>query len=257
MAAERITAADLSLRTRVERRSRFFFGMSAIVLALVFGGFAPTFFLRPLFDVPESPWYLYVHGAVVTAWYALLVVQTGLVGAGRIDVHRTLGLAGAVLALALVAINAAVVLGFPARAAAGQYSITLNYTTPETVHQIFWQDTVMLIAFTAFVAVAVALRRRPGAHKRLMLFASLAILGPAVGRIANLMPSIELFGLVYFGVFGGLYLAVILYDALTMPKRFHPATLAVLATGMVGVIAQAVVGQSELGRSIVAALAGG
>jgi hypothetical protein len=43
---------------------------------------------------------LQVHGLVFSAWLVLFLVQTGLIAAGRVDVHRRLGIAGAILALA-------------------------------------------------------------------------------------------------------------------------------------------------------------
>jgi hypothetical protein len=243
-------------RPRAEPRSRFFFGMSIVLLLLVFGGFAQTFFLRPLFDVPAIPWFLYGHGILMTAWYGLLAVQSGLVRAGRVDVHRRLGIAGAVLALALVIVNALVVIGHPARVAAGQYSIELEYEAhPEIVDQIFWTDTGALAGFATYVALALALRRRPGAHKRLMLLASITVLGPAYGRIANLMPSAEVGTIVFACVAIGLPLALVIYDARTLPKRFHPATVAAIVAIFLGGAAQQAMITSDIGRSVVAALA--
>jgi hypothetical protein len=260
MSAE-LTASDPRAHApavpHAEARPRFFFLMSVVLLLLVFGGFAQTFFLRPLFDVPAISWALAGHGILMTAWYALLVVQTGLIAAHRTDLHRRLGIGGAVLALAVVVANAFVVLGFPARVAAGQYSIDLEYEAhPEVVHQIVWTDAGSLTAFALYVAIALALRRRPGAHKRMMLFASIAILGPAYGRIANLiMPTVELRGLLAFVVLVGLHLAVAIYDARTLPKRYHPATVAVIVALVVGAFAQIAMIGSDLGRGIVEGLA--
>jgi hypothetical protein len=37
---------------------------------------------------------IHLHGAVFSCWILLLVAQTSLVSAGRIDIHRRLGVAG-------------------------------------------------------------------------------------------------------------------------------------------------------------------
>jgi hypothetical protein len=57
-----------------EFNRKFAVGMAVALFAVNFAGFVPTFFLRPFFDVPEVPLYLYLHGAVGTAWF-LLVAQ--------------------------------------------------------------------------------------------------------------------------------------------------------------------------------------
>jgi len=56
---------------------RWFFPIvSAGLLAALLVGFAPTLFLRSLFDVPPIPAYLYVHGIVLTTWFVLVFAQT-------------------------------------------------------------------------------------------------------------------------------------------------------------------------------------
>ena len=46
-----ISPANATEAARVRARSNFFFGMSALLLALVLIGFAPTLYLRAFFDV--------------------------------------------------------------------------------------------------------------------------------------------------------------------------------------------------------------
>ena len=64
---------------------RFYIGMSLIVLASVFLGFARTYFLKWWFPdaaslAPPEPFFFYVHGVCFTAWMLLLVVQPALFG---------------------------------------------------------------------------------------------------------------------------------------------------------------------------------
>lgn len=47
-------------------------------------GFAPTFFLRPVFTDRPKPACLYVHGAVLTLWFALAFVRGVLVARRRV-----------------------------------------------------------------------------------------------------------------------------------------------------------------------------
>jgi hypothetical protein len=246
---------DSSAVPRVERHPRFFLVMSVLMLCIVVAGFAQTLFARPLFDVPAIPGVLYVHGLLMTAWYTLLVVQTSLIAAHRTELHRRLGVAGVVLAVGFVVINSWVVFGFPARVAAGQYSLNFDYeANPNAVLSTFWTDVLTLAAFTGLVTVAIVMRRRSDVHKRLILFASLALLGPAYSRIANLMPSIAMAAAIQLGTFLVLHLAVVVYDALTQRRHFHPATLAALAVVIIGTVANGVLTTSAFGRAFVARL---
>lgn len=81
----------------VGRRDRFFLGMSLILLLTVLIGFAPTLYLAALRDLPPLPGHLHVHGAILTSWFVWLAVQTSLVKASRIDLHRRLGAAGSAI----------------------------------------------------------------------------------------------------------------------------------------------------------------
>src|SRR5262245_23628902 len=80
-------------------RAGFYVGMAAFAAATVFYGFASTFYLRWMFDLPPLNLLLLSHGVVFTSWFLLFGVQTMLVAAHRTDVHRRLGIAGALLAV--------------------------------------------------------------------------------------------------------------------------------------------------------------
>ena len=92
------------------RRSPFFQFMAILLLITVAMGFARTLFLRTWYPVPLLPAYIIVHGLVMVSWYLLLVIQTSLIAAHRTDLHRRLGVLGAVLAAFMVAADLNVVL---------------------------------------------------------------------------------------------------------------------------------------------------
>jgi len=71
---------------------------AVVALAVVFAGFARTFFLRFLFAPHSMPAYLYVHGLLFSAWFVLLFIQARLVASGRVDLHRRVGMLAAGLA---------------------------------------------------------------------------------------------------------------------------------------------------------------
>ena len=89
----RTSARESDLRAGVlpHTRSRFFVAMAILLLVAVAIGFAPTFYLKAFFETPDLPWYLHVHGATLTAWFALFFTQTALIAANRTALHRRLG----------------------------------------------------------------------------------------------------------------------------------------------------------------------
>src|SRR5262245_15221034 len=108
MAPDAAAAARLRAVGKRRRERAFYLGMSVVCAAILVGGFARTFFLRPLFvDKPLSPLVL-THGIVFTAWFAVLLAQATLVAAGRTDLHRRLGVAGVTLAAGMVVLGTVV-----------------------------------------------------------------------------------------------------------------------------------------------------
>jgi hypothetical protein len=80
----------------------FFSAMALLMLATVFLGFARTYYLAGGFHAPLPSLIIHLHGAAFSCWILLLVTQTSLVSAGRVDIHRRLGIAGFFLACLMV-----------------------------------------------------------------------------------------------------------------------------------------------------------
>lgn len=156
---------------------RFYLYMAVACAITVFGGFAPTYFVRGLSDLPPLPPSVHLHGAVFTAWMLLFIGQAALVRADRRDLHRRLGVIGAALALLMVWTGVAATLGVVARFEASGFRP--HGLTPLA---FLAAQLGMLLQFAALVAVAIWLRRRPDVHKRVMLLATISILPPAVAR---------------------------------------------------------------------------
>ncbi|HLY06581.1 MAG TPA: hypothetical protein VKR31_12620 [Rhizomicrobium sp.] len=94
---------SLATVVRVRRLSRsYYVWVSLGAIMLLFAGFARTYYLHELFGQPALPLLLHVHGAVMTSWFALLAVQSGLIANGQRQLHRTLGWAGVGLAVLIV-----------------------------------------------------------------------------------------------------------------------------------------------------------
>jgi hypothetical protein len=157
----------------------FYSGMALALLAAVFVGFAPTFFLKPWFPehqhlaAPE-PVFL-VHGAFFAAWFVLLAAQPLLVAGGNLAMHRRLGKWGATLAVAMVVLGVVGAL-VAARRPGGFIGVPLPPL------QFLVVPFAALLLFVLFAGLAFARRRDAQSHKRLMLLASISMVEAAVAR---------------------------------------------------------------------------
>ena len=190
----------------------FFGGMAWASLLTLLVGFAPTYFVRSSALPALSPFY-HLHGALFTSWIVLFVVQTVLVARRRTDIHRRLGVAGAVLAFAVFVMGVAVAVETLRRGGG------THIAEPVAFLAIPLGD---VITFAILVAAAVAYRRRTDAHKRLMLLATISVLTAAVARgLAQVNAGGPM------GLFLGtdiFVLALILYDYASR-GQVHPASL--------------------------------
>jgi hypothetical protein len=193
-------------------RDRFFYtGMAMAAAVAVFVGFAPTYYLRPYFQTTSLAPLLRLHGLVFTAWILLLVTQTSLVAAGRTDLHRRLGFAGAALAglMVVIGLTTAIVSGRRDLAAGSDEALSF-LTTPFTD----------MLVFLVLVAAAIRYRRRAETHKRLMLLATISILDAAVARWPLALIATSPFA---FFVLTDVFIAVaVVYDVVSR-RRVHPA----------------------------------
>jgi hypothetical protein len=210
----------------------FFPFMALLIIAAVFLGFARTFFLAPIYHYHLPNLLVAIHGVVFASWIALFAIQTSLVATGRVDLHRKLGTLGAVLVGLIFIMAYAVMLEGVQRGFTipGQESISERDRA-----QILALDVVGInVSFAMFVA-GLLLRRSPESHKRLMLFGTIGMVGPAIARwpFAFIATRPPLVGIV-LQLFG---IAVLIFDLLTT-RRVHRATwIGVAALFLVPLIA--------------------
>jgi len=156
-------------------RPSFFFWMILAMCLFVFGGFGMSY-LVPLSEgtFKPAPPIVHLHGAIMMAWMILLAVQAGLVGAGNLKLHRSLGTwliaHGSVaislgLLLQLIATRSAMDKGF----APGTDGLYLGLNA--------------FFGFAIMFTLAIRNTRRPEIHKRMILFAMLPVLPPGVNRL--------------------------------------------------------------------------
>jgi hypothetical protein len=227
--------------------------MAVVMIALVAVSFAPSFYLRPWFSAQtlsgavDMPLHLVLHGTVLTGWFLLFLAQAVLVNSGRTNVHRRLGYFGAVLAVAVVATSVGTTVG-----AVPRFSAT--GVDPSLIALVVVGDFLSLAQFSILLSCGLLLRGRPDAHKRLLLFASLALLGPGVfggDRPVTLLQPFVPFPLAF--VYQIITIAAVVANDLVSLRRVHPATIwgGVVANVLVVVLFGAALA-TGIGRNIVA-----
>jgi hypothetical protein len=171
-----------ALPGRSKPRSSFYTWVAVGILLLVFAGFARTYYLKALFGTRALPLLLHLHGLIFTLWFTLFFVQVRLIARHRVDLHRRLGIIGAVMAPFAGCVAIAVSFHAVRRSyVANPGSLAMNLR-PLAL------DFGSSLTFMFLVAAGLYFRRRGDIHKRVMVLASCGLLLPAVGRFLELIP---------------------------------------------------------------------
>jgi hypothetical protein len=195
--------------------SRFFFtalALSYVVVAVA--GFGPNVVSYHAGRL-ELSWAAIVHGVMMSAWLLLLTVQASLPALGRLQTHRRLGVWVGVFAFVIWVSMIAVSVRQMAVRNPPEGHFLLN---------ILLLQIQAALLFPIFVFWAIAEKRRPAWHKRLMVFAMVAPLGAAVDRMLFL-PVAGVEGQWPLFLYLDLLLVPLLIFDLTTLRRLHPATV--------------------------------
>jgi Na+-dependent bicarbonate transporter superfamily len=200
------------------RERVFFGGMTLLMIGTVLLGFRQTYF--PLGAKPDAlaSRVIQVHGTLFSLFLALFFVQVGLVAARRVRWHKSLGLWIYGLACVMIPVGVA--------AAADEIKRDLKTGPPFYLGidpRTFSIVSVMgMVMFGALLAASYALRRRPDAHKRLALYATLSMMDAGCDRWPwRAWGLSESWSLWVYTLF---LLLPVLYDLVSL-RRVHRATL--------------------------------
>lgn len=203
-----------------QREHTYYLAMAVSMAVVVFIGFSRTFFLRFWFPEVQSlaarEAIFLVHGAFFTAWIAMLILQSSLIKAGRVQQHRKLGWLGVAVAISVVLLGT-----YGSLVAAQRPGGFIGVPVPP--QQFLIVPLADMVLFGLFVSLAVAWRRDSGSHKRLMLLATINLLEAAVVRfpfdfITNGAPFTS------FGLSDLFIVAMVVWD-LRSSRKLHAVTL--------------------------------
>lgn len=198
---------------RADRRLYLF--VTIAFAAVIVIGFGPTYYLKFAFNSPPiSSNLVHLHGMIMSLWVFFFAVQVLLIRSNRHRVHMSLGMIGIALAALIL------VVGFFTAAAAAKYG---SPSTPPFFPALSFMIVPMtdLVMFAGLFSAAIAYRKVPAVHKRLMLLTAINFLPPALGRIqwAPIQAAGPLF---FFGLPAILTIALITMDARSTGKLNRP-----------------------------------
>lgn len=198
----------------------FFPAFAALIAVIVFVGFAQTYFLSAILKVPHwkaglappHPWIVEIHGAIFTAWIALLLLQSMLVAGHRVNLHRRLGLATIGLAGLM----------WPLAFAVSSEALARNFAPGDPRIRLASTNFLAVSIFAVLVSFAYRERSNPAAHKRLIFVATIQLVPAAIARFP--IPGIGASGqTMQIGGYALLFLLVG-YDLWSL-RNVHRATL--------------------------------
>jgi hypothetical protein len=191
--------------------------LGVIAIVFVHVGFARTYVAHVLSGTFTGRKVLHLHGAIFMAWIVLCIVQPFLIQKKKFQLHRKIGVYGAVLGglVTLMGIYIGISSAHVNMARDGEQVAKAFLLIPLTD----------MILFALFVFLAIRNVRNPEAHKRYIILATLSILPAATGRIFPLLTwwtgqavVDTLLALLVMEI--TLYVAI-LYDVIAK-KKIHP-----------------------------------
>jgi hypothetical protein len=192
----------------------FYVGMAILLCVCVFIGFSPTYFRAGMMRAPLPSPILHIHGAVFTLWMLLFVVQVALISARRIKWHRSFG----TLAFCLPPIM--IVLGVIAAIDAVHRGVKIGPLDPAVSAAI---PLIGIVGFSIVIYASWRARRRPDAHKRLILIATMGLVAAAFGRFPWARIGLPPAAGAVTGL-GILLLFLVVYELISI-RRIHRSTM--------------------------------
>jgi len=191
------------------KKGTFYAATCALVAIIVVAGFGPGY-VGAMVSGVGTPLILHFHATVFVGWLVLFTTQALLPAFGRVDLHRKLGKFGIGYAVFLIAVGLATTVN--------RVLFYFNDGQEDRAKAFLIAPLSDMIVFPVFFAAAIAYRRKPEIHKRLMLVATVMLTIAAVARMGFLPQS-------YFAMIAvwlsPIYLAMA-YD-FYKKKVIHPA----------------------------------
>jgi hypothetical protein len=164
-----------------DRLQPFYLSIGVVALGAIAVGFSTTYFGPMARREFHGPLIVHIHGLFALSWIVLFMTQSLLVREGATKVHMRLGIAGLPIAVGVLVTGMMV----------AHWTVVRDLRTRGTAALSGGAGTfTSLLLFLAFAAAALAMRRKPDWHKRLMLLATLIVWWPAWFRWRHLFTGV-------------------------------------------------------------------
>lgn len=194
------------------------------MMTVVGAGFLPSLAITSRRRAPLSA-LAAVHGAIFFAWLILFLVQSRFIAGSQIKAHKRLGIAACCVAGLMIPIGYMTCMSMVRRGF--DLSGDLHAERDPAYAVVF--PLCDLFFFLALVIAAVAYRRRPDMHKRLMLFANIALMSaPLAHFIGHVSWLAALPGSIIMIPISLFLAAAVAREYITL-KKVHPLTWTIAA----------------------------
>jgi hypothetical protein len=187
----------------------FFFVMSCTFPIVTIIGFRPSYLAMNAGEFPIH-WLAHVHGAIMSSWLLIYMIQGLLAARNKMQYHKQLGLAsvgiGILALISMIAVSARALIGYHPELESFLFDVLLV--------QIYGLTT-----FGIFFIWGIRARKNPDHHKRLMYLATVVLLQAAIDRIPALRPIMSPF--IWLDLF---LIPLFAYD-LFKAKRIHKISI--------------------------------
>ncbi len=185
--------------------SRFYFNMGLLLLGLVILGFGSASFATGLSPL-EHPILFHFHGISYILWFSLFILQASLIAKRNVNLHMTMGYSSLMI-FALMLVSGALMTAIP-------YERGISPIPDMKIQQFLVFPLIDLFGLILFYCIAFLNRKQALTHKHAMLMTGIAIMDPALARLAIVIgvpPLALLFHLLLIGL-------VIFHDRKTHSK---------------------------------------
>ena len=202
---------------------KLFLAAAAAFPLIVLAGYFRTYYFSVFFEVPAiANSLVHFHGIVMSVWVLYFVAQIALIRSKNVKLHMTMGFAGIALALLVIVVGMAT--AYDAQLVRGAAPPGIN------PHSFFLLPVSDMTIFVVLFAGAIYYRKRPAAHKGLMLLTAINFMPAALFRIPAVPPEYS-----YFWAFG--VPAVLAVGALVWQTRKAGKLNPAFAAGVLLIIA--------------------
>ncbi len=225
----------------------FFTALACSMIALAAAGFLPSLLHTAGRRAPLSR-LAAAHGVVFSIWLGIFVVQARLVASRRIALHRRVGVAAGFVAALMIPLAYATCISMVRRGF--DLSGDLRVEHDPAYEVIFPLGDLFM--FAVLVTAAIAYRQRPDMHKRLMLFANMALMPAPLAHLIGHVPWFAAMPGAIIIIPISLFLSAAVGREFLLRGRVHRLTWGITA-GMLmsGPLRAAVIGPSAAWHSFV------